>query len=187
MTHAHVENGMVEIGSFTQEQPNVFRVNSGWGCVCAKCVLSRFSRVWLFATLLTIAHQAPLSMGFSRQEYWSGLSCPPPGDLPDPGIQPVSLPPPALAGGFFSRSTSWGGDGGGWTEQWLSRGGCRKGPILGISLVVHWLRLYAPNAGGPGSIPGQGTRSNMPQLKEPAHHNQDQGSHVPELRPGTAN
>ena len=49
-------------------------------------VLSHFSRVWLFATLWTVAHQAPLSMGFSRQEYWSGWPCPPPGDLPDPGI-----------------------------------------------------------------------------------------------------
>ena len=46
----------------------------------------------------TVAHQAPLSMGFPEQEYWSGLPLPPPGDLPDPGIKPVS---PALAGGFF--------------------------------------------------------------------------------------
>ena len=45
--------------------------------------------------------QAPLSMGFSRQEYWSGLPCPPAGDLPDPGIEPKSLESPALAGGFF--------------------------------------------------------------------------------------
>ena len=55
------------------------------------CVLSRFSRVWLFVTPRTVAHQAPLSMGFSRQEYWSGLPCPPPGDLPNPGIEPKSL------------------------------------------------------------------------------------------------
>ena len=60
-------------------------------CLCA-CVLSRFSH----------AHQAPLSMGFSRQEYWSGLSCPLPGDLPDPGIEPVSPESSALAGGFFT-------------------------------------------------------------------------------------
>ena len=59
---------------------------------CA-CVHSRFSWVWLFATLRTVAQQAPLSMGFSRQEYWSGLPCPPSGGLPDPGIKPV---PPAL-------------------------------------------------------------------------------------------
>ena len=50
------------------------------------CVLSRFSRGLLFATPWTVAHQAPLSVGFSRQEYWSGLPCPPPGDLPDLGL-----------------------------------------------------------------------------------------------------
>ena len=55
------------------------------------CVLSCFSRVWVFVTLWTIALQAPLSMGFSRQEYWSGLSCLPPGDLPYPGSQPGPL------------------------------------------------------------------------------------------------
>ena len=51
-------------------------------------------------TLWTAARQAPLSMGFSRQEPWSGLPCPPPGDLPDPGIEPTSLKPPASAGRF---------------------------------------------------------------------------------------
>ena len=50
-------------------------------------LLSHFSRVQFFATPWTVAHQAPLFMGFSRQEYWSGLPCPPPGDLPDPGIE----------------------------------------------------------------------------------------------------
>ena len=54
-------------------------------------MLSHFSRVWLCATLWTIACQASLSMGFSRQEYWSGLPCPPPGDCPDPGIEPMFL------------------------------------------------------------------------------------------------
>ena len=60
-------------------------------------------------TLRTVAHQAPLSMGFSRQEYWSGLPCPSPGDLPDPGIEPVSLTSPALAlaGRFFTTSATW--------------------------------------------------------------------------------
>ena len=57
------------------------------------------SCVQLFATRWTVARWAPLSMGCPRQEYWSGLSCPPPGDLPDPGIEPAS---PALAGGFFT-------------------------------------------------------------------------------------
>ena len=57
------------------------------------------SHVQLCTTLWTVARQAPLSMGFSRQEYSSELPCPPPGDLPDTGIEPVS---PALAGGFFT-------------------------------------------------------------------------------------
>ena len=64
-------------------------------------VLSHFRHVQLFATLWTVAHQAPLAMGFSRQEYWSGLPCPPSGDLPDPGIEPASLMSPTLAGGFL--------------------------------------------------------------------------------------
>ena len=60
------------------------------------CMLSPFSHVQLFATPQTVAHQAPLSMGLSRQESWSGLPCPPPGDLPDPGIEPLSPASPAL-------------------------------------------------------------------------------------------
>ena len=55
----------------------------------------------------TVAHQAPLSMGLSRQEYWSGLSFPPPGGLPNPGIEPMSLTSPALAGRFFTTSAAW--------------------------------------------------------------------------------
>ena len=56
---------------------------------------------------MDFACQAPLSMGFSRQEYCSELPCPPPGDLPDPGIKLVSLRSPALAGKFFTASTTW--------------------------------------------------------------------------------
>ena len=67
-------------------------------------MLSRFSRVRLFVTPWTVAHQTPPSMGFSRQEYWSGLPCPLPGDLPDPGIEPAFLKSPALAGGFLTAS-----------------------------------------------------------------------------------
>ena len=65
------------------------------------------SHVRLFVTLWTVACQALLFMGFSWQEYWTGLPCPPPGDLPDPGIEPASLMSPALAGGFFTISTTW--------------------------------------------------------------------------------
>ena len=63
-------------------------------------VLSRFSHVSLFVTLWTVVCQAALSMGFPGQEYWSGLPCPPPGDLPNPGTEPTSPASPALAGGF---------------------------------------------------------------------------------------
>ena len=67
-------------------------------------VLSDLSCVQLFATLWTVTHQAPLSMGFAGQEYSTGLPCPPPGDLPGSGIKPVSLTSPALAGGLFSSA-----------------------------------------------------------------------------------
>ena len=70
-------------------------------CVCV------LSHVQLFVTPWTVAHQAPLSMGFSRQEYWSGLPHPAPGDLPNPGIEPTSLTSLALAGRFFTTSTTW--------------------------------------------------------------------------------
>ena len=70
-------------------------------------MLSHFSSVQLFVTLWTIAHQAPLSMEFSRQEYWSGLPCPPPGDLPNPGIKPKPLGSPASAGRFFTSRTTY--------------------------------------------------------------------------------
>ena len=63
------------------------------------------SCVQLFGTPRTGAHQAPLSMGFSRQEYWSGLPCPPPGVLADSGIEPVSPESPELAGEFFTTGS----------------------------------------------------------------------------------
>ena len=66
--------------------------------VCVYVGAQLLSHVPLFATPRSVAHQAPLSMGFSRQEYWSALLFPTPGNLPNPGMEPVS---PALAGGFF--------------------------------------------------------------------------------------
>ena len=70
-------------------------------------MLSLFSCVQLFATLWTVARQALLSMGFSMQEYWNGLPCPPPRDLPIPEIEPVSLMSPALTGGFITTTITW--------------------------------------------------------------------------------
>ena len=80
------------------------------------CMLSCFSHVRLSVTPGTVAHQAPLSMGFSRQEYWSGLPCPPPGQIPDPWIKATFLMSPTLAGGFFTTSITW--------EAQVSNTGC---------------------------------------------------------------
>ena len=111
-----------------------------------KVKVKSLSRVRLFATLWTVAYQAPLSMGFSRQYYWSGLPFPSPGDLPNPGSN-LSLP--------HCRQTLY----------CLSHQGIYINRDLKDILVVQWLRLCTPNAGGMGLIPGQRTRSHMPQLK----------------------
>ena len=97
-THEHA-------GTFPHKETLTLRFTHTWTCSHA-CVLSHFSCVWLCMTLLTVACQAPLSMGFSRQEYWSGLLCPPPGHLHYPGFKPASLASPALAGRFFTTSTT---------------------------------------------------------------------------------
>ena len=85
------------------------------GCQAHQGILMRCSRgreplpLLLLLRLLqppwTVAHQAPLSMGFPRQEYWNGLPFPSPGDLSNPGIEPTSLVSPALAGGFFTTAS----------------------------------------------------------------------------------
>ena len=79
--------------------PIFFRRWHEWYTHCYISNVKSLSRVWLFVTPWTVAYKAPLSMEFSRQEYWSGLPFPSPGDFPDLGIEPVS---PALAGGFFT-------------------------------------------------------------------------------------
>ena len=87
----HSLNGVFDEQQFCiQMKSNYFLIHP---CVCT-CVLSR---VWLFATPWTIACQVPLFMEFSRQAYWSGLPLPSPGNVPDPGIKPVSPAYPALA------------------------------------------------------------------------------------------
>ena len=70
-------------------------------CVCTYTCACVLSCVQLFVTPWTVAYQAPLSMEFSRQENWNGLPWPPPGDLLDPGIKPISFACPSLAGTFF--------------------------------------------------------------------------------------
>ena len=80
---------------------------------------------------LYVACQAPLSMEFYRQEHWSGLLCPPPGDLPDPGIKPVSLMSPALAGKFFTTEPPG-------KPRWCIGGGQKQQPC------TVWMLLLSP-------------------------------------------
>ena len=89
-------------------------------CMCCVCAQS-LSHVQLFATPWTIAHPAPLSMEFSKQEYWSSLPFPTPRDLPDPEIEPASLGPPVLAGRFFTTAPP-------------------KKPFLAVNLLSNELR-----------------------------------------------
>ena len=122
--------------------------------ICACLVVSDSATPW------TLAHQAPQSMGLSGQEYRSGLPCPPPGDLPHPGIEPAYPVSPALAGGFLTTEPA------GKPEA--------LGPLI-IKMHTTSVKTEFPGGpvtgtlgsqcGGPGLIPGQGTRSHMPQLR----------------------
>ena len=76
-------------------------------CACMRTHTCMLSCVQCFATLWPVVLQSPLFMVFSRQEYWSGVPFPTLGDLPKPGIEPASLASPALAGGFFTASSTW--------------------------------------------------------------------------------
>ena len=97
-------------------------------CCCCCCYCWRFSRVRLYVNPGTVALQAPLSLRFSRQEYWSRLPCPPPGALPNPGIKPTSLMSPALAGGFFTTSATWEA----------------QNPLLSLFILMLKLLLWEP-------------------------------------------
>ena len=91
---------------FQEEGCVTWAVSLLYAKVCA-CVPSHFSCVKLFATLWIVAHQAPLSIGFSRQKYWSWLPCPSPGHLPNPGIESRLLTSPALTGRFVTTGATW--------------------------------------------------------------------------------
>ena len=87
----------------SQPLSNIQHCHFNHGCVHAES-LQLCRTLW---DPMDFSPSAPLSMGFSRQEYWSGLPCPPPGDLPNPGIKPASLISPALVGLFFTISATW--------------------------------------------------------------------------------
>ena len=124
------------------------------------CMLSHFSRVQLFAT-----RQVPLSMGFSRQEYWSQLPCPTPGDLPASGMKPRSLLSPALAGGFFTTGATWEALP---PQQWQTKLAWLWAPPFGktfwacnrLSTILN--RLYTPNG---ASLVAQWQRICLPMQK----------------------
>ena len=82
--------------SLTTQECSFCEVNLVVVICMSVCMLSHFSHVQLFVTPQTVAHQAPQSMGFSRQVYWNGLPCPSPRGVPNPGIEPTSLVAPAL-------------------------------------------------------------------------------------------
>ena len=91
--------------------------------------------------------QAALSMGLSRQEHWGGLPCPPPGDLPDPGTEPVSLMSPALAGGFFTTRTTMGQPPLlSWVQGWSFKAGSGEGSREGWQSLLLQCRTHQ----GPG-------------------------------------
>ena len=146
-------------------------------CVCA-CMLNRFTRVWLFVTLWTVAHQASLSLGFPRQEYQSGLPCRPVGDLPNPGIKPTSLTSPALAGRFFTTGATWEAQSMYTMKKWsevksLSRVRlfvtpwtvAYQAPSMGFSRQEYWSGLPFPS---PGDLPDPGIEPRFPALQADA-------------------
>ena len=97
------EKELKQIDLLTKVKPGVHRM-CVCVCVCVCACTRTHCLVWFFVTPWTVAHQALLYMGLSRQEYWTGLLCPPLEDLPDPRIEPGSLASPSSAGMFF---TSW--------------------------------------------------------------------------------
>ena len=129
-------------------QADSWDIYDGWVCSlsswsglwCMKVKVKSLSRVRLFATPWTVAYQAPQSMEFSRQEYWSGLPSPSPGDLPSSRIEPGS--PTLQADALPSEPAVLN----------------KKCVSSGTSLVIQGLRLHSSNADGTGSSPGQGTR-----------------------------
>ena len=133
-------------------------------------MLSRFSRVRLFATPWTLAFQAPLSVGFSRQEYWSEWPLPSPGDLPNPGIELSALKSPALAGrGFTAREAPLGTPKGGnvtlsaRSDSATPRTVAHQAPLsMGFSRQEDWSGSRFPS---PGDLPDPGVKPGSPVLQ----------------------
>ena len=114
-----------------------------WILRTVSCCTKSLSRVWLCVAPWTVACQAPLSMGFFRQEYWSNLPCPPPADLPDSGIKTASLKSPALAGSFFFfflPLVPHGKPRIKWTSKLKTKPNNRKGRLVSLTAIYNWIR-----------------------------------------------
>ena len=127
------------------------RHNSPCQHMCTCCMLSHFSHVQFCVTPWTAACQAPLSVGFPRKEYWSGLPCPSPGDL-HPPRDGTLLSLPALAGGFFTTSTTWEACVNTYSILKTSVSGtphfsCREHEFVGELKVPHASLYHIPNVG----------------------------------------
>ena len=135
------------------------------------CVPRPCSRVRLFVTPQTVTHQAPLSMGFSRQGYWSGVPFPLPGDLPNPGIEPSFIKSPALAGEFFTTRDTWEAHRslGSWenserlclNDVWSIVG--IKKPVT-VQTAGRWIDKLWPSLGFPGVSDGKESVCNRGDL-----------------------
>ena len=118
--------------AFSALASGFFTTSTTWEAFMCFALLSCFSYVWLFVTLWTVFCQAPLSMGFSRREYWRGLPFPPPGHLPDPESEAASLRSPVLAGWLFTTSSAWQAQ-----EAFVSI----ETKHLSLTNLQNWLRL----------------------------------------------
>ena len=116
----------------------ILRSRVSWLMLWHPTVLSYFNHVQLIAALWIVACHAPLFMGFSRQEYCSGLPFPPPGDLPNPGIKPMSLLFPVLAGRFFIIGLPW------WLSGRESACQCRRHGLDPWVRKIPWKRKWQP-------------------------------------------
>ena len=102
------EHNFPHLGLLVTCRPGIIQLSEGsdWLLLARHMSANPLQLCLTFMTLWTVAHQAPLCMGFSRREYWSGVLCPTPGHLPDPGVELASLMSPALARRFFTTSTT---------------------------------------------------------------------------------
>ena len=128
-------------------------------------MLGHSCHVPLFTTQWTVAHQAPLSMGFSRQEYWSGLPCPPPGYLSHPGIELASLLSPALADRFFTINATRGSQTKASIHQFSFPSNSFKLKVFNYIKWNHLFKKKKKKGGGGASLVAQSVKKSASQCR----------------------